>query len=333
MRRELVEMNYKWTKKIVLAIFVFTFIVIGGCGTAGKRGNVDSKKGIMGEKSSIELQKNSVQNNIANADAHKNSVEGNTTAGKNSVSNYDSDRIQEKRSLAKTVSTKSNNTGIPVLMYHSVMYEKGNQLRIPKEKFYDQMKYLKDNEYTTLTLDELYNFLVNNKLVPEKSIVITFDDGYVDNYTNAYPVLKEFGFKATIFVITCTVDTNSSYLTSSQLKELEANGIQIEGHTVRHVELNKLSYAAQLKTLKDSKKLLDELLHKDVKYMAYPSGKYNEDTIKAAKESGYKMALTTMGGWADKSDGILTLNRVYISSLASVEDFKYRITHPNYNKQ
>lgn len=327
-------MNCKWAKKVTFLVFVFTVIVIGGCATLGKGGNISPLKGISGEKGNTELQKSSVQNNITSADVQKNSDEGSTAAGKSdSASSNNSAGTAKNNAIAPAAPTKLNNTGIPVLMYHSVMYEKGNDLRIPKEKFYEEMKYLKDNGYITLTFDDLYDFLINNKPVPEKSIVITFDDGYVDNYTNAYPVLKELGFKATIFMITCTVDTDSSYLTSSELKELEANGIEIEGHTVKHDELNKLKYDAQLKTLKDSKKFLDDLLGKDVKYMAYPFGKYNEDTIKAAKEAGYKMAFTTMGGWSNKSDGIMTLNRVYISSSASMEDFKYRITHPNYNKQ
>lgn len=226
-----------------------------------------------------------------------------------------------------------NDSSIPVLMYHSIMYEKDNELRIPKETFREQMKYLKDNGYTTLTLDELYDFLHNNKPVPKKSVVVTFDDGYADNYTNAYPVLKEFGQKATIFMITSVVDKDSSYLTSSQLRELDANGIDIEGHTVNHDELIKLSYDMQLKTLKDSKGFLESCLNKRVKYMAYPFGKYNDSTIKAADEAGYQMVFTTVGGWANKDNGIMKLNRVYISSKASMSDFIYRLTHENYNKR
>lgn len=321
-------MNHIWVKKIASLILVFAVILIGGCGSIKKSGNINE------QKNSAETQKSIVQNNTVNAVVQKSSTAGNNAADKsNSKDENASISASVQNSPAEPAPTKSNNEGIPVLMYHSVMYEKGNELRIPKEKFYEQMKYLKDNGYTTLTLDELYDFLVNSKPVPDKSIVITLDDGYVDNYTNAYPVLKEFGFKATIFVITCTVDTDSSYLTSGELKELEANGIQIEGHTVKHDELNKLPYSAQLKTLTDSKKFLDNLLNKDVKYMAYPFGNYNADTIKAAKEAGYKMIFTTMAGWANKKDGIMTLNRVYISSLASMDEFKYRITHPDYSKQ
>lgn len=85
---------------------------------------------------------------------------------------------------------KYNDKGVPVLMYHSITNERGNELELSKELFQVQMSFLKDKNYTTLSLDELYDFLVFNKPVPEKSVIITFDDGYVDNYLNAYPILK-----------------------------------------------------------------------------------------------------------------------------------------------
>lgn len=314
-------MKYKRIKWTMLLMAVLTAILFCSCGSV-------KKGGIINQQKNISAQKNDTENSQANTEALKSSN------SESKITQNSSSSVSETESNpSAAVKLKSNNESIPVLMYHSIMYEKGNELRVPKEKFYEQMKYLKENGYTTLSLNELYDFLINNKPVPEKSIAITFDDGYVDNYTNAYPVLKEFGFKATIFVITCTVDKDSSYLTSSQLKELESNGIQIEGHTVNHDELSKLPYDKQLKTLKDSKKFIDDLLGKEVKYTAYPFGKYNGETIKAAKEAGYTMAFTTIGGWADKSDGIMTLNRVYVSSLASMEDFKYRITHPEYSKK
>ncbi|APH13388.1 polysaccharide deacetylase family protein [Clostridium sporogenes] len=225
-----------------------------------------------------------------------------------------------------------NNKSIPVLMYHSIDYEKGNELRLPKEQFKEQMKYLKDNGYTTLTLNELYNFLEKNKPVPEKSIVITLDDGYVDNYTNAYPILKELGLNATVFVVTSNIDKDKRTLTSKQIKEMDEAGIQIASHTYNHDKLDDLPYEKQLQTMKKSKDDLEKILNHKVDFIAYPYGKWNEESIKAAKDAGYKMAFTTQGGWSNKQDGIYTLNRVYISSLKGIDNFKDRITNPNYNK-
>lgn len=108
---------------------------------------------------------------------------------------------------------------------------------MPPQQFKTQMKYIKDNGYTTLTPKQLYNFFVENKPIPKKSVVITFDDGYLDNYKYAYPILKEFNLKATIFVIASNIDKDNRCMTSKQLKELQNNGIDIESHTFNHEEL------------------------------------------------------------------------------------------------
>ncbi|WP_291643702.1 polysaccharide deacetylase family protein [Clostridium sp.] len=232
--------------------------------------------------------------------------------------------------LVDELKIKHNDKGIPVLMYHSIGYKKGNTLMLPKENFREQMKYLKDNGYVTLTLDETYVFFENNKPVPEKSVVLTFDDGYVDNYVDALPILKKFGFKATIFVITGEVDKSKSYMNVEQLKEMEASGMDIQSHTVHHDHLAKLSYQKQLETLKESKDFLEKALNKKIKYFAYPYGEYSKESLKAVKEAGYTMAFTTAGRWSDKADGILTLDRVFISGSANLDVFIDRITNPNY---
>lgn len=229
-----------------------------------------------------------------------------------------------------------NDKQIPVLMYHSiadnsnVTNSASKSIILPPEVFKEQMQYLKDNGYTTLTLDELYNFLEKDKPVPEKSVVLTFDDAYEDNYTNVYPVLKEFGFRGTIFVITGGTDKIGAYLTSGQLKEMDANGMDIESHTVNHEDLDKLSLEKQEQTLVQSKQFLEKLLNKKVDYIAYPSGLYNKFTEQAAKNAGYTMAFTINSGWANKNTNILFLNRVFVNSLKGFDQFKERLTNPNY---
>lgn len=226
---------------------------------------------------------------------------------------------------AAAMNIDENQKGIPVLMYHSIGYVKDNGLVMTPEKFRIQIKYIKDNGYKTLTLDELHALFKENKPIPKKSVIITLDDGYSDNYKYAYPILKEYGAKATIFVITKTIDKNTNYLNSKQIKELQANGIDIESHTVGHEELINLTYEKQLKTLKESKLELENLLNKSVNYIAYPYGKYNNDTIKAAKEAGYLMGLTTKNKSTEKSDGMYTLSRKNINSLDEMSVFVGRL--------
>lgn len=277
--------------------------------------------------STAEKSKKDVSLNTAKANEVKKNNEKNQDVKKKEVSEEKKDRVFKDGKLIY------NDKGIPVLMYHSIDYKKNNPLIMPKEQFREQMKYLKDNGYTTLTLNELFSFFENNTPVPDKSVVLTFDDGYADNYTNAFPIIKEFGFKATVFMITDTVDKSGAYLNSTQLKEMDAYGFDVESHTLDHEELSKLSYAQQLNELKKSKLFLEKLLNKQVSYIAYPVGKYNKETVKAAQEAGYKMAFTTNGTWADKTDGIYTLDRVYISAEAPKVEFIRRLTNRNYNKE
>ncbi|MDP4177080.1 MAG: Ig-like domain-containing protein, partial [Bacillota bacterium] len=136
---------------------------------------------------------------------------------------------------------------VPVLMYHYIEdyndKDEYKELKVSKEKFKKQLQYLKDNGYSTLTLNEIYDFIVNHKCIPEKSVALTFDDGYNDNYTNAFPLIKEYGYKATVFVVTNWIDKEGlPYISSEHLKEMDTAGMDIESHTLNHDHLPTLSY-------------------------------------------------------------------------------------------
>lgn len=215
----------------------------------------------------------------------------------------------------------NENVGVPVLYYHSVDPSERNEVTISPEHLKEQLEYIKSQGYVTLTMTELMNYILDNKEIPEKSIVITFDDGYMDNYNNAYPILKELDMKATIFVIANGID-DGYYLSSEQLKEMCDNGIDIVSHTFSHPYLTDLSYDEQLKEFKDSKEKIEGITGKDVFAIAYPFGYLNDDSVKAAKEAGYKLAFTTDRGYADRDDDPLKLNRIYVSSYYSMDTFK-----------
>lgn len=216
------------------------------------------------------------------------------------------------------------NVGVPVLYYHSVEPSENNEVIISPLKLKQQLQFVKEAGYTTLTMTQLNDYLLNNKPIPEKSIMITFDDGYMDNYTNAFPILKELNMNATIFVITSGID-DGYYLSSSQLKEMSDYGIDIESHTVNHLHLNQLSYEKQLEELKDSRDKLNRILNKEVTTVAYPFGDFNDDTKRAVKDAGYTLAFTTNKGYADRDDDAIVLDRIYVSSDFTLETFKDRL--------
>lgn len=218
--------------------------------------------------------------------------------------------------------------GIPVLYYHSVLPESEtptkNEVIISPEKLKEELKIVQSLGYTTLTMSEVNDYITNNKPIPKKSILITFDDGYTDNYVHAFPILKELNMKATIFVISSGIDSGY-YLSKEQLKEMSNYGIDIESHTVNHVHLNTLSYDAQLKELKDSKAKIESVTNKPVLSIAYPFGDFNANSEKAAQDAGYSLAFTTHLGLCNRTDKHVALDRIYISSEYSLETFKDKL--------
>lgn len=220
--------------------------------------------------------------------------------------------------------TINDNRGIPVIGYHSIGEDNSgtNPLVISKDRFRKHLQTLKDKGYTTLNLKQVEDYLVNNEPIPAKSVLLTFDDGYEDNYTNMYPILKEFNMNAVIFVIPTYLDSGE-YLKRSQVKEMSDNGVDIQSHTYLHKRLGDLSYEEQLKELTLSKKAVKDITGKDVIAVAYPEGIYNEDTIKAVKEAGYKMAYTIKRGYADRDDNIFELNRVCVDQTYEGKNLLY----------
>lgn len=205
----------------------------------------------------------------------------------------------------------NDNRGVPVICYHSITEDKSKRgpIVIPKEIFKDQLKTIKDQGYITLTMAQLSAYLYENKPIPEKSVVITFDDGYKDNYTEAFPILKELNMTGTIFVISSFIDRDGC-LSKDEIKEMSDYGIDIESHTVSHNKLSSMSYEVQLRELKDSKQTIESITNKPVIAIAYPEGKYNNNTKKAVSEAGYTMGFTIERGYADRKDNPAQLNRI-----------------------
>ena len=190
-------------------------------------------------------------------------------------------------SLLRLVPYKS----IPVLVYHSIAnrtnVEDPSRPFIPPDTFRSQMKYLYDRGYTTLTLDELVEKEKAKKRDTKKHIAISFDDGYLDNYTNVFGILQDFGFSATIFVATGLLG-KKGYMNWSHAGEMLDYGISFQSHTCTHPDLTKIGHAAGLRELVESRRKIEDILGTPVRHFAYPYGKYNHDVINRVKEAGYR---------------------------------------------
>ncbi|MGI6119189.1 MAG: polysaccharide deacetylase family protein [Desulfosporosinus sp.] len=298
----------KIIKGMLLSLVIVCGLLLGisGCGV---------------EKPSIKLQEDSSSLKIA-SQALTNKTDSSDLKNPAETSNESSNNTPRSTHV-------QDNQVVPILYYHSIMQESGNELRMPPEQFELQMAYLKDNGYQSVSLKQLYQALYKGGTLPAKPFVITFDDGYVDNYTNAFPILKKYGFTATVFMVTSYIN-GEGFLSWSQLKELAANGWEIEGHTANHPYLTKLAPSTLLSELNISKELLENELKQPVNFFAYPYGDLNDDVVQVLKDTGYLMAVTTERGWADGKEDAWHLQRVYCYASMGINEFKRRMQNPNY---
>lgn len=204
-----------------------------------------------------------------------------------------------------------NGPKVIVLNYHKID-NMHISLSVKPEDFERQMKYLAEHNFRSITPQELYAALVGGAELPENPVLITFDDGYMDNYTNAYPILKKYGLKATIFVITGFLDrAQPGYFTWGQAAEMEASGlINIESHTVTHTSLTDLTEEQVKMELERSKNDIERRLGKQVDFLAYPTGTYNLHIAALVKEAGYKGAFTVKYGNVDRASNVFAIERV-----------------------
>lgn len=213
---------------------------------------------------------------------------------------------------------------VPILMYHAIHHmapgeEANASLIVDPETFESHLKALQEAGYYTLSPEEAYKVLTENVLPQGKKVVwLTFDDSLWDFYDIAYPLLKQYQMQATNFVITGTVG-NEGNLSLEEMQEMKEYGMSFQGHTVSHPDLQQSSVESQTEELRQSKSYLDSQLSQDTIALAYPVGRYSEDTIMVAEQTGYKLAVTTNNDLAAADNGLLTLNRVRILPTTTAE--------------
>lgn len=202
--------------------------------------------------------------------------------------------------------------GIPVFNYHQVEDNANNPLALSVENFEKQMAYLSEKGYTAITADQLFAYLYQKGSLPPKPVLITFDDGYGGIYTNAYPIMKKYGFTAIIFLITDFVGRDSWYINWEQVKELQQAGFQFGSHTLSHGSLAEASPEEVRNQLVKSKEGIEWRLETPVRYLAYPGGYYNQQVKDAVRQAGYQAAFTVDFGRVSRASDSWALERVPI---------------------
>lgn len=237
------------------------------------------------------------------------------------------------------------NPKIPVLCYHNIAtqnekenYPEESDWTITTDNFKEHLDYLKNNNYKTLTMDEFYNWKIGNLNLPYKSVLITFDDGFLSNYEYAFKLLKEYNMNATVFVVGSFIDNSTTnewngniktYMTKDILENLknEYPNIEIYSHSYN------LHYQGAINQNKD-------VLMQDIKdfnnfypnndILCYPFGQYNDNIENCLKESNYKMAFRYGPNKKDykkasRNDNIYEIPRLNVSHGMSVFKFALRL--------
>lgn len=219
---------------------------------------------------------------------------------------------------------------IPILAYHHVLPAnaridesiKRSPFTVSDSQFYNQMLFLSQNGYQPISFESFLKTLYTSGHWRDdtRPIVITFDDGWADNFEHAFPVLKSFKFPATFFVITSYVGS-AGCMSWSQLLEMQTEKMQIESHTHTHSPLALLSNIEMQWELTHSRNLLEERLGKQVNLVSFPHGAYNNKVLKAAYNAGYSACGTSNFGYACTASKIYELPRILIRKNNNISQF------------
>lgn len=237
--------------------------------------------------------------------------------------------------------------GIPVLTFHHILKDEENKYFLhtstttSESAFSEQMAYLKQQGYQTITLVQLESYLKNQINLPAKVVVLTFDDGLKSVNRYAYPILKREGFHAAAFIISSRIKHhpqkwNADSLQFMSISELEdiQDVFEIQSHTHFLHRLDNRRKPILLRRdfhniefdFARSRRALEQF-NPDVAYLAYPFGGYNQVAIAAAKSAGFRMAFITLPGKVKPGDGLYTLKRLYVLRTDSIESMANRIAN------
>lgn len=221
---------------------------------------------------------------------------------------------------------------VPILMYHYVEEIPPGadairrDLTVSPEAFEAQLQALAEQGYHTISLTDLYLHLTVGKPLPEKPIILTFDDGYRDAYTVVFPLLQKYGFTATFFVLATPAHYESpTYLTWTMMKEMADAGMEIQGHGRDHVDLRNRSYEFLVYQILGIKEAIEYHTGKPVRFFCYPSGLYDDDVIAVLRSAGYWGAVTTQYGRLHTRENLFTLQRIRIRGSDSLETFLAKV--------
>ncbi|RCH55850.1 polysaccharide deacetylase family protein [Mucilaginibacter hurinus] len=251
---------------------------------------------------------------------------GNSSSATADSSVTDSGAVKAESPVA--ANTKPNDAAailakpqVPILCYHQIRNWLPRDGKVGKDyiveiaNFKAQMKMLADSGYHTILPDQLYDYLVYNKELPSKPIMLTFDDTDLDQFTVANPELKKYGFKAVYFIMTVSIGRKGKfldYMSKEQIKQLADEGNVIGSHTYDHKNFKKYEGEDWVTQIEKPSKKLEEITGKKMEYFAYPFGLWNAEGIPELKKRGFKAAFA-LAEKRDQKEPLFTIRRIIAS--------------------
>jgi len=222
---------------------------------------------------------------------------------------------------------------VPILMYHyiSTPPEDADRYRrdlsVSPEQFEAQLRWLRDNGYTAVSLEDVARALSAGTPLPERPVVLTFDDGYDDAYRNAFPLLKKHAMTGTFFVVTEWIDEGrAGYLTWDQAREMAAAGMSIQSHSRTHPDLSRgCDYDCLVYQILGSVQTIEAEIGIRPRVFCYPAGRYNREVMTVLEHVGIVAAVTTQGGTLHVSERPLQLHRVRVRGTTDLGDFAWMV--------
>jgi peptidoglycan/xylan/chitin deacetylase (PgdA/CDA1 family) len=222
---------------------------------------------------------------------------------------------------------------VPILMYHYISAPPPDadayrlDLSVTPAQFAAHVGWLAQNEFTAVSLDDLYLALTEGRRLPPRPVILTFDDGYADAYTHAFPVLQQYGMTGTFFVVTEWLDARQpGYLTWDQARQMAAAGMSIQSHTRAHQYLTDgCDYNCRVYQILGSVETIEAEIGVRPRFFCYPGGRYDAAVLPILEQVGIAAAVTTQAGNRHTSDRLLELKRVRIRNTTTTDDLAWMV--------
>jgi peptidoglycan/xylan/chitin deacetylase (PgdA/CDA1 family) len=222
----------------------------------------------------------------------------------------------------------SSQAPVPVLMYHVIARSPSSaslpELYVDPKTFDGQMRWLRARGYQGVSLNQVHEAWFKGGQLPEKPVVISFDDGYRSQYVYARPELRRLGWPGVLSAIAGRIGQPNAELSNAMVQTLINDGWELDSHTINHVDVSAASGAQLQNEVAGSRRMLQERFHQPVNFFCYPSGRYDDEAVQAVRGAGYLGATTTDEGLASK-DEMFTLKRIRVDGSDGVSGLAQKL--------